>query len=101
MARYAIFLGAGASAAEGAPIQAGLVRACFHAATATAVGEWSHHAGDVFSTLFGLEDLTSVKEYPTFEEVLRLIDIAIMLNAALPGLPTQSRESFGLDLRTA
>ena len=78
-----IFLGAGASAAEGAPIQSTLFREYFkyyRSMPAHAV----HHAWDgelvtFFHAFFGIDvdhDNLDKAEFPTFEEILGMLELA-------------------------
>ena len=81
--RTAIFLGAGAAAAEGAPLQAGLFRRYFENLRAS--DPQLHHAMDkelatFFRLMFDIDvhhnDLARV-EFPTFEEALGVLDLAV------------------------
>jgi hypothetical protein len=91
----AIFLGAGASCAEGAPTQAGLLREFFKESFANygpANGYGERHPplknikalknrlARFFKVLFGFDpmnDNLDAVEFPTFEEALGIIDLAL------------------------
>ncbi|MEK3885283.1 SIR2 family protein [Paenibacillus sp. PL2-23] len=80
--KTAVFLGAGASAAEGAPIQSNLFRDYFEAtsfASNNNNSEMNHELGDFFRYFFGV-DLRFVNPrdvtFPTFEEALGILDMA-------------------------
>lgn len=73
----AIFLGAGASAAEGAPIQSSLFRDFFRNRGENQFFQdgFECELATFFHVMFGI-DVYSSNNFPTFEEVLGLIDIA-------------------------
>lgn len=86
--KTAIFFGAGASAAEGAPIQNALFRNFF----ALPPGEWQtlvdmHAAlGHYFGSVFGLSVGGGAGvNYPTFEEALGVLDLSVMRCESLRG----------------
>lgn len=78
-----IVLGAGASAADGAPIQSQLFREFFkHCRTKgpySATHEWDRELATFFFQFFGIDvdndDLDSIA-FPTFEEILGILEIA-------------------------
>jgi NAD-dependent SIR2 family protein deacetylase len=99
MPRYAIFLGAGASASEGAPLQRDLFSSYFAAPT----GHLSELAGDVaefFRRVFAIDvrNTSSATELPTFEEVLGLIDLALARGEGLRGIALGNLDEYDLDL---
>lgn len=78
-----ILLGAGASAPEGAPLQAELFKECFKYQRANPVGSrlaMDERLSEFFMTFFGIDtmndDLDTVC-FPTFEEAPGMIDMAI------------------------
>jgi len=78
----AIFLGAGASKAEGAPLQGELFREYFSSAQyRQGLDVSNQELSTFFLLMFGIDvdhvDLSSVN-FPTFEEVLGLTDLAIL-----------------------
>lgn len=82
MAETAIFLGAGASNAEGAPLQGELFRDYFSSAEFRASrSKMDRELKSFFAEMFHIDvrrhDLTD-QTFPTFEEVLGLTDLAIM-----------------------
>ncbi len=80
-----IILGAGASAADGAPIQSQLLRDYFKFCRSGRGGlfgelhEWDRKLATFFRSFFGIDvardDLDAV-EFPTFEEILGILEIA-------------------------
>lgn len=74
-----IFLGAGASAAEGAPIQARLFSDYFKAPKRrTNILDASHHEVEsYFQEVFSINPVNHVGDFPTFEEVLSVVDLAL------------------------
>lgn len=72
-----IFLGAGASAADGAPLQGGIFRKYF--TDLDMDDEWGNIVKTFFSEIFGIsaDVLDGSNPFPTFEEVLGLTEIAI------------------------
>ncbi len=81
----AIFLGAGASKAEGAPLQGELFRDYFSSKTfINSCDASDRDLATFFDLIFGIdvdEDLRGV-EFPTFEEVLGMTDLAILRKEA-------------------
>ena len=79
-----VFLGAGASCADGAPTQGQLFRDYFlyynDQATKTIQHEWDRELATFFLVFFGIDvdDRSVVEEasFPTFEEVLGIIELA-------------------------
>ena len=103
MVDTAIFLGAGASKAEGAPLQGELFREYFSSPAFRA----SHRPMDrqlteFFREMFNLDvkrrDLTN-EAFPTFEEVLGLTDLAIMRKEAFRHFDIENRAENGGRLR--
>jgi len=103
MTRYVIFLGAGASAAEGAPVQHDLFTTYF-AGVGAEPGKVpaSREVANFFQVAFGIDvaDLPSSRPLPTFEEVLGLIDLAMTRRESLHGVPLDTPDVDGLDLRS-
>jgi len=96
MAHTAIFLGAGASKAEGAPLQGELFKDYFSAPSFRK----SHSKMDkeltaFFSEMFHLDvkrgDISKIN-FPTFEEVLGLTDLAIMRKEAFRHFDIENRD---------
>lgn len=79
-----IFLGAGASAAEGAPIQSNLFKNYFKTRNDNDDYKWyDQQIANIFGNLFGINVKSNNLEdaiFPTFEEVLGLLDIAKIKN---------------------
>jgi len=103
MTNTAIFLGAGASKAEGAPLQGELFRKYFN----TDLFKKSTDAMDrelatFFAIMFGIDvdndDLLKAN-FPTFEEVLGLTDLAIMRKEAFRDFDIENRASNSGRLR--
>lgn len=101
--KTAIFLGAGASKSEGAPLQNELFAEYF----GTDLFRNSHDEMDrelatFFSLMFGIDvdngDLSNV-EFPTFEEVLGLTDLAIIRKEAFKNFDIENRASNSGRLR--
>lgn len=94
MVDTAIFLGAGASAAEGAPLQGDLFREYF----SSGVYQPAHDSMDselatFFLQMFQInvdEDVSKVR-FPTFEEVLGLTDLAILRKEAFRHFDIENR----------
>jgi SIR2-like domain len=95
MADTAIFLGAGASKAEGAPLQGELFQDYF----SSSLFQDSHESMDRELATFFLEmfqidvdhgDLSKIR-FPTFEEVLGLSDLAIMRKEAFRHFDIENR----------
>ncbi len=86
-----IFLGAGASAAEGAPIQANLFKDYFtyikQAQNVSSNDEMDQILANFFRDFFGIDvngDLTGVP-FPIFEEVLGVLELALNRNECFKG----------------
>lgn len=83
--KTAIFLGAGASAAEGAPIQANLFKDYFNLVRARtdATSEHERELASFFALMFDIDvdsgNLDNVL-FPTFEEALGVLDLADLKN---------------------
>jgi len=98
----AIFLGAGASKAEGAPLQGELFREYF----SSELFKQSHDPMDADLTTFFLrmfridvhQDVSKV-EFPTFEEVLGLTDLAIIRKEAFRHFDIEKRAANSGSLR--
>ncbi len=76
----AIFLGAGASAAEGAPVQSQLFQRYFSSRSVTRYPDIFKELSQFFKAIFNI-DLTDDAQidganYPTFEEALGILDLA-------------------------
>jgi SIR2-like domain len=103
MADTAIFLGAGASKAEGAPLQGELFKQYFSSPLYR--GKRSLRNRELtafFQELFGIDvkrkDLTN-DSFPTFEEVLGLTDLAIMRKEAFRNFDIENRATNSGRLR--
>jgi hypothetical protein len=95
MVDIAIFLGAGASKAEGAPLQGELFRDYFSSPTFKNSTElMDRELTDFFSDMFRLDvkrgDIAKMN-FPTFEEVLGLTDLAIMRKEAFRHFDIENR----------
>ena len=103
MSHYVVFLGAGASAAEGIPLQRDLFTSYFESLRSTGDGgPIADIVGTFFQVAFGI-DVTRLRRgrlLPTFEEVLGIVDLAVARREALHGIPMEAAESNGLDLLT-
>src|SRR5580704_6089400 len=95
MADTAIFLGAGASKAEGAPLQGELFKQYFSSPLYR--GKRSLRNRELtafFQEMFGIDvkrkDLTN-DSFPTFEEVLGLTDLAIIRKEAFRNFDIENR----------
>jgi len=85
--KTAIFLGAGASAAEGAPIQSELFRRYFKSRNIKKYPAMFKELSKFFKEIFGI-DLTKPAEtitFPTFEEALGILDLAEMRRESFRG----------------
>ena len=96
MVNTAIFLGAGASKAEGAPLQGELFAEYFSSTHfRRSRSSMDRELTDFFSEMFGLNvkrrDITNVT-FPTFEEVLGLTDLAVMRKEAFRHFDIGNRE---------
>jgi NAD-dependent SIR2 family protein deacetylase len=97
--RVAIFLGAGASATDGAPLQPDLFRAYFEVEKGNPQSpDISAKLSRFFGNVFSTSDDATGAEYPTFEEVLGLLDLATLRGEALRELPLDVDED--LDIRS-
>jgi len=103
MVDTAIFLGAGASKAEGAPLQGELFQEYF----ASALFKNSHDEMDrelatFFALMFQIDvdngDISKIK-FPTFEEVLGLTDLAIMRKESFRNFDIENRATNSGRLR--
>lgn len=96
MADTAIFLGAGASKAEGAPLQGELFADYFSSPSfRKSRGKMDRELAAFFSEMFHIDirrrDIRAVK-FPTFEEVLGLTDLAIMRKEAFRHFDIENRD---------
>lgn len=85
-----IFLGAGASAADGAPVQNKLFKEYFE--NGPQGDKISQNLSDFFKKFFGID--TSIKvakiEFPTFEEILGILEMSISRSESFKGYPPYS-----------
>lgn len=99
--KTAIFLGAGASAAEGAPMQNALFRQYFGSPGVQKQSPMYHDLAQFFKSVFTIDlaDPIDTITFPTFEEVLGILDLAetrkeslrgFSLDAPGPGVQLQS-----------
>lgn len=75
-----IFLGAGASAAEGAPLQGELLKEYFRSCQDNGNTEMNERLTEFFRMFFGVNiktDNLDHAHFPTFEEILGLLEIAL------------------------
>lgn len=75
-----IFLGAGASAAEGAPLQGELLKEYFRSCQDNGNAEMNERLTEFFKMFFGVNiktDNLDSAHFPTFEEALGLLEIAL------------------------
>ena len=81
-----VFLGAGASKSDGAPIQSELFGDYFSKLTGTSR---SDPLSTFFNDFFGIDVNSGPPhdEYPTFEEVLGVLELAISRNESFRGYP--------------
>jgi hypothetical protein len=96
MVDTAIFLGAGASKAEGAPLQGELFADYFSSPSfRKSRGKMDRELADFFSEMFHIDvrrrDIRAVN-FPTFEEVLGLTDLAIMRKEAFRHFDIENRD---------
>ncbi|HKV81442.1 MAG TPA: hypothetical protein VJP02_25060 [Candidatus Sulfotelmatobacter sp.] len=95
MVDTAIFLGAGASKAEGAPLQGDLFREYFSSPVfKTSTDLMDRELADFFREMFHLDVMggnVSKLNFPTFEEVLGLTDLAIMRKEAFRHFELENR----------
>jgi SIR2-like domain len=85
--KTAIFLGAGASAAEGAPIQNALFREYFSSRNIQQYPEMFQELSQFFRAMFhiNLNDPVDAIVFPTFEEALGILDLAEMRRESFRG----------------
>ena len=98
-----IVLGAGASAADGAPVQSKLLREYFqsHSIQGRVSQEMKDALQRYFDRLWGIDvagDLTNVL-FPTFEEVLGILDIADGRNESFRGMGDDPHATGTQELR--
>ncbi len=101
MSRYVIFLGAGASASEGVPLQGDLLRSYFSEHPDRRVlREFAREVIDFFRLVFDIDvlNLEARMPLPTFEEVLGLIDLATSRAEGFRGIPLHAPDDGGLNL---
>ena len=103
MADSAIFLGAGASKAEGAPLQGELFRDYFSSDLfKNSRDEMDRELATFFALMFQIDvdngDMTKIK-FPTFEEVLGLTDLAIMRKESFRNFDIENRATNSGRLR--
>src|SRR5271170_1395005 len=103
MADTAIFLGAGASKAEGAPLQGELFREYFSSELFTnSHDEMDRELATFFLLMFQIDvdhgDIPNI-QFPTFEEVLGLTDLAIMRKESFRNFDTENRATNSGRLR--
>ena len=82
-----IFLGAGASAADGAPIQSRLFKDYFsNGPHQDAIGD---NLSQFFKDFFGIDTDQDIRniEFPTFEEILGILELAISRGESLKNYP--------------
>jgi len=99
----AIFLGAGASKAEGAPLQGELFRDYFSSDIfKNSHDEMDRELATFFLEMFQIDvdhgDIPNIK-FPTFEEVLGLTDLAIMRKEAFRNFDIENRAANSGRLR--
>jgi NAD-dependent SIR2 family protein deacetylase len=92
-AETAIFLGAGASKVEGAPLQGDLFREYFSSPSYKAsFDEMDRELATFFLQMFGIDvDNGTSITFPTFEEVLGLTDLAILRKEAFKNFDIENR----------
>jgi hypothetical protein len=103
MADTAIFLGAGASKAEGAPLQGELFQDYFSSALyKNCHDEMNGELATFFLSMFQIDvdngDMTKIK-FPTFEEVLGLTDLAILRKESFRNFDIENRATNSGRLR--
>lgn len=102
MGKLAIFLGAGASKAEGAPLQNELFFEYFSSPSfKNSHDEMETELATFFDLIFGIDVYNDVSkvEFPTFEEVLGLTDLAILRKEAFKDFNIENRASNSGRLR--
>jgi NAD-dependent SIR2 family protein deacetylase len=99
-ANTAIFLGAGASNADGAPLQGGLFQEYFGSRpTSREKRPMDAALAAFFKEMFSVDIRDATKRvlcFPTFEEVLGLTDLALMRKEAFRGFPVDSSNARAL-----
>src|SRR5438552_1399 len=89
-----IFLGAGASASDGAPLQKYLFRDYFKMIKgATGHDNMDRDLAFYFSSIFGLDCVNGNLEtmvFPTFEEAIGIVDLALLRNESIKSLSSIS-----------
>jgi hypothetical protein len=95
MVNTAVFLGAGASKAEGAPLQGELFREYFSSPIYKGSNDqMDRELATFFSLMFGIDvdhgDISTI-DFPTFEEVLGLTDLAILRKEAFRDFDIENR----------
>jgi hypothetical protein len=103
MANVALFLGAGASKAEGAPLQGELFCEYFSSNMyKTSIDQMDRELATFFLLMFGIDvdrsDVSNV-DFPTFEEVLGLTDLAILRKEAFRSFDIENRATNSGRLR--
>jgi SIR2-like domain len=103
MADTAIFLGAGASKAEGAPLQGQLFQDYFSSALfKNSYDDMDRELATFFDLMFQIDvdhgDMTKIK-FPTFEEVLGLTDLAILRKESFRNFDIENRATNSGRLR--
>jgi hypothetical protein len=103
MPHTAIFLGAGASKAEGAPLQGELFRDYFSSeGFKNSYDNMDRELGTFFFLMFGIDvdhgDIRKIS-FPTFEEVLGLTDLAIMRKEGFRDFDIENRAANSGRLR--
>lgn len=87
--RTVIFLGAGASASDGAPIQADLLKEYFkNLDTRNNHADIENELRNYFRQIFGIDignDALEDMQFPTFEEAIGMLDLAEIRNEAFKG----------------
>ena len=85
--KTAIFLGAGASAAEGAPMQNQLFEVYFSTGNIKSYPEMYGELSQFFKAIFSIDLSKSVKniDFPTFEEALGILDLLELRRESLRG----------------
>jgi hypothetical protein len=83
--KTAIFLGAGASAAEGAPIQSGLFKAYFGSPDVQKNSAMYADLKQFFGSIFNINLEDPIIKFPTFEEALGILDLAENRKESLRG----------------
>jgi NAD-dependent SIR2 family protein deacetylase len=108
--KTAIFLGAGASAAEGAPVQNNLFKEYFQAVKSSRTAgrlskserEMARELASFFKTMFDtdVQSITSnTSTFPTFEEVLGLLDLAELRREAFKKYELEDFGRYGNRIR--